>query len=198
VAWFVFAQTKPFRAWRIWMLLKKEDSLLLLVDVQEKLTPAVLNSKELIDRCEWLLKLANRLNVPILVSEQYPQGLGSTLKKLQTYFDNQACIDKFCFSCVGEPKFIEHLEQYSQKQIILIGIETHVCVLQSAIDLKNKGFEVFVVVDAVSCRGVDNMKYGLKRMKQAGIHLVTAEMVFFEWIKTASAPEFKQLSKDFF
>ncbi|KTD02139.1 isochorismatase family protein [Fluoribacter gormanii] len=180
------------------MLLNKEDSLLLLVDVQEKLTPAVLNSEAFIVRCEWLLKLARKIGVPILVSEQYPQGLGSTLKQFHSYFDQQQCIDKVSFSCMGEPKYLERLERLNKKQLILIGIETHVCVLQTALEMKQAGFDVFVVVDAVSCRGEQNMKYGLKRMKSEGIHLVTSEMVFFEWLRKAGTPEFKQLSKEFF
>ncbi|QMT59614.1 MULTISPECIES: hydrolase [unclassified Legionella] len=180
------------------MLLNKEDSLLLLVDVQEKLTPAVLNSEAFISRCEWLLKLARKIGVPILVSEQYPQGLGSTLQQFQSYFDPQQCIDKVSFSCMGEPKYQEQLKKHHKKQLILIGIETHVCVLQTALEMKAAGFEVFVVVDAVSCRGEQNMKYGLKRMKNEGVHLVTSEMVFFEWLRKAGTPEFKQLSKEFF
>ncbi|MCW8410024.1 hydrolase [Legionella sp. PATHC035] len=180
------------------MLLNKEDSLLLLVDVQEKLTPAVLNHELFIARCEWLLKLAQRLSVPILVSEQYPQGLGSTLKQFQQYFDPRECVDKVSFSCMGEPTYVERLKQLHKKQLILIGIETHVCVLQTALEMREAGFEVFVVVDAVSCRGEQNMKYGLKRMKNEGVHLITSEMVFFEWLKKAGTPEFKQLSKEFF
>ncbi|KTD42061.1 hydrolase [Legionella parisiensis] len=181
------------------MLLNKEDSLLLLVDVQEKLTPAVLDSEAFITRCEWLLKLAKRINVPILVSEQYPQGLGTTLKQFQSYFNQQECVvDKVNFSCMSEPKYAERLKQFHKKQLILIGIETHVCVLQTALEMKDAGYDVFVVADAVSCRGEQNMKYGLKRMKHAGIHLVTTEMVFFEWIRKAGTSEFKQLSKEFF
>ncbi|KTD06141.1 YcaC related amidohydrolase [Legionella gratiana] len=180
------------------MLLNKDDSLLLLIDVQEKLTPAVLNYVALIARCEWLLKLAQRLEIPILVSEQYPQGLGSTLKQFQPYFNQQECIDKVCFSCMSEPKYIERLKKFQKKQLILIGIETHVCVLQTALEMKKEGYDVFVVVDAVSCRGEQNMKYGLKRMKQEGVYLVTSEMVFFEWLKKAGTAEFKMLSKEFF
>ncbi|KTC88488.1 hydrolase [Legionella cincinnatiensis] len=180
------------------MLLNKDDSLLLLIDVQEKLTPAVLNSEALIDHCEWLLKLAQRLEIPVLVSEQYPQGLGPTIKQFHPYFNQQECIDKVYFSCMGESKYTERLKQFQKKQLILIGIETHVCVLQTALEMRSEGYDVFVVVDAVSCRGEQNMKYGLKRMKQEGVHLVTSEMVFFEWLKKAGTPEFKMLSKEFF
>lgn len=180
------------------MLLNKEDSLLLLVDVQEKLAPAVLDCEAFLARCEWLLKLARRVGVPLLVSEQYPQGLGSTLKQFHSYFNQQECIDKVAFSCMSEPKYVERLKQLHKKQLILIGIETHVCVLQTALEMRKGGYDVFVVVDAVSCRGEQNTKYGLKRMKQDGVHLLTSEMVFFEWLRKAGTPEFKELSKEFF
>lgn len=179
------------------MLLNKEDSILLLIDVQEKLLPAVLNSNALIERCEWLLKLAKKMNVPILVSEQYPKGLGPTLKQLQVYFNPQDCVDKTHFSCMSDASYVQHLKQFHKKQLILIGMEAHVCVLQTALEMKEQGFEVFVVVDAVSSRGEQNLKYGLKRMKHDGVHLVTSEMVFFEWLRMAGTPEFKELSKEF-
>lgn len=179
------------------MLLNKDDSLLLLVDVQEKLIPAVLNSKALIKRCAWLLKLAARLHIPVLVSEQYPQGLGATDASLQELYNPNNCIKKTHFSCMEAPAFREHLQEFTQKQIILIGMETHVCILQTAMQLQSADYQVFVVVDAVSSRNEVDLKYGLKRMKQQGIHLITAEMVFFEWIRQAGTPEFKQLSKEF-
>lgn len=180
------------------MLLNRDDSLLLLIDVQEKLTPAVLNTELFIARCQWLLKLAQKVGVPILVSEQYPQGLGGTIKQLQPYLKQEECIDKVHFSCMGEPQYVAQLHQFQKKQLILIGIETHVCVLQTALEMKNEGYDVFVVADAVSCRGELNMKYGLKRMKQEGVRLLTSEMVFFEWLRKAGTAKFKELSKEFF
>ncbi|WP_133137078.1 isochorismatase family protein [Legionella rowbothamii] len=179
------------------MLLNKEESLLLLIDVQEKLTPAVMNSESLISQCEWLLKLAHKLSVPILVSEQYPKGLGATVAPLKEYFDSQECIDKVHFSCMSDVNYVQRLKQFHKKQFILIGMEAHVCVLQTALEMKEQGFDVFVVVDAVSSRGKNNLKFGLKRMQQAGVHLVTSEMVFFEWVRKAGTPEFKELSKKF-
>lgn len=180
------------------MLLNKEDSVLLLVDVQEKLTPAVLESDAFIARCEWLLKLAIKMGVPILASEQYPKGLGSTIEQLRPYFNSHKCVEKIHFSCMHEPNYTQRLHEYNKNQLILIGIEAHVCVLQTAIEMKGAGLDVYVVVDAVSSRHAVDLKYGLKRMKQEGIHLVTAEMVFFEWIRRAGTPEFKALSKEFF
>lgn len=179
------------------MLLNKDDSILLLIDVQEKLTPAVLNSKAFIAQCEWMLKLAKRMEVPILVSQQYPKGLGPTQEQLCKYFSHEDCIDKVHFSCMSDEKYVHRLKQFHKKQLVLIGIEAHVCVLQTALEMKEHGFDVFVVVDAVSSRGEQNLKFGLKRMKQEGIHLVTSEMVFFEWLRKAGTPEFKELSTEF-
>lgn len=179
------------------MLLNKEESILLLIDVQEKLTHFVLNHEVLVERCEWLLKFAQKMDVPILVSEQYPKGLGPTIEQLRPYFTQQECIDKVHFSCMSDSQYVQRLKQYHKKQLVLIGIEAHVCVLQTALEMKEQGFDVFVVVDAVSSRGEQNLKYGLKRMKQEGVHLVTSEMVFFEWIRKAGTPEFKSLSKEF-
>ncbi len=179
------------------MLLNKDDSILLLIDVQEKLTPAVLNSKAFIAECEWMLKLAKKMGVPIFASEQYPKGLGPTLKQLHTYFSQEDCVDKVHFSCMSDEKYVHRLKQFHKKQLVLIGIEAHVCILQTALEMKEHGFDVFVVVDAVSSRGEQNLKYGLKRMKQAGVHLLTSEMVFFEWLKKAGTLEFKELSTEF-
>lgn len=179
------------------MLLNLDESLLLLIDVQEKLIPAIVDKDKLIDRCSWLLKLAARLKVPVIVSEQYPKGLGATIEPLRTLAGEAQTIEKVSFSCMQEPNFLKCLERHQRKQLILIGIEAHVCVLQTALELHQSGYAVFVVVDAVGSRNTLDFKYGLKRMKQAGIQLITAEMVFFEWVKKAGTPEFKALSQAF-
>ncbi|MFA6302430.1 MAG: hydrolase [Legionella sp.] len=179
------------------MLLSKQESLVLLIDVQEKLTPFVLEKEQLIARCEWILRLANKMEVPILVSEQYPKGLGTTIQQFHPYYDHHTNIEKVAFSCMAEASYVQKLNQFNKKQMVLIGIEAHVCVLQTALELLEASYEVFVVVDAVSSRSALDLKYGLKRMKQDGVHLVTSEMVFFEWVRKAGTAEFKALSKEF-
>ena len=176
------------------MLLNREESCLLLVDVQEKLAPHVINPDALTSRCEWLMHLAKELNVPILVSEQYPSGLGPTIKPLRD-LAHQTCISKVHFSGYSEPSFLDSWQEINKKQVVIAGIETHVCVLQTAFEMYEAGFQVFVVVDAVSSRHEVDHKYGLKRMKHYGIDLVSAEMVFFEWIRKAGTPDFKSLSQ---
>lgn len=179
------------------MLLNKDDSILLLIDIQEKLIPFIFNTEQCLSRAEWLLKLANKMEVPVLASEQYPKGLGFTVPALKSHISKDQCIEKVHFSCVQAPDFIPRLTQQKRNQIILFGIEAHVCVLQTALELKTAGFEVFVVVDAVGSRTEIDYKYGLKRMKQAGIQLITGEMVFFEWLRQSNVPDFKALSKAF-
>lgn len=177
------------------MLLERDKSCLLLIDVQEKLTPLVHESKALVARCRWLISLANDLGIHTIVSEQYPKGLGSTISELQALLPNQNALEKVDFSCFREPTFQLALKACKKKQMVLIGIESHVCVLQTAMDLHDAGHQVFVVVDAVSSRSMLDYKYALKRMNQAGIHLITSEMVFFEWVGQAGTEEFKRLSK---
>ncbi|MDP1603895.1 MAG: hydrolase [Legionella sp.] len=179
------------------MLLKKDNSCLLLIDVQEKLTPLVQKPEALIERCQWLMRLATDLHVPLIVSEQYPRGLGITVAPLLEVSEKDTSIEKVHFSCWREPRFKKRLQSLNKMQLVLIGIETHVCVLQTAMDLISADYEVFVVVDAVSSRDELDYKYALKRMKQAGIQLVTSEMVFFEWVGQAGTPEFKTLSKSY-
>lgn len=177
------------------MLLKQQDSCVVLIDVQDKLTPLVQNAQETIRRCAWVLELAKALDIPRLVCEQYPQGLGATVKALQGF---GSTFSKVHFSCWKDLSFQKQFQSLQKKQCVLIGIETHVCVLQTALDLCEAGYAVYVVVDAVSSRSSIDHRYGLKRMKQAGVQLVTAEMLFFEWLQQAGTENFKILSKQFF
>ncbi|CAM2973675.1 hydrolase [Legionella worsleiensis] len=179
------------------MLLKQKDSILALIDVQQKLLPLIANHEPLVQRCEWLLRLAKKLDVPIIVSEQYPKGLGNTVELLNTHINKGNIIEKVHFSCMQQPDYIQRLSSLNKKQVVLIGIEAHVCVFQTAMEMNDAGYEVYAVVDAVGSRNDLDKSYALKRMKQAGIHLVTSEMVFFEWIRVAGTPEFKALSYEF-
>lgn len=180
------------------MLLKKESSVLSLVDIQQKLTPHVMNSENLVARCEWLIKLSQTLLVPVLICEQYPSGLGLTVESLRRLANPYAPIEKVQFSCYKNNSFMTQLKTLSKKQVVIAGIETHVCVLQTAMDIKeHTDCDVFIVVDAVSSRKEIDHKYGLKRMKQAGIELITSEMLFFEWVEQAGTKEFKALSQSF-
>lgn len=179
------------------MLLDVGRSAVLLVDVQEKLAPAIWQIEAVIERCQWAIELALALAVPILVSEQYPQGLGNTVAALRPWIEGLPTFHKHSFSCLQDDNIKVALEKLNKQHIVLIGIEAHVCVLQTALDLLGLGHEVYIVVNAVSSRHELDYAYGLRRMQQAGAQLVTAEMLFFEWLKKAEGPEYKALSLHF-
>ncbi len=184
------------------MLMDADRSTLVIVDVQEKLYPACLDPVEMIDACCFLLKCANRLSVPVIVTEQYPKGLGHTAKSILDLLDNGQdvadggnVIPKISFSCVGAEGFLTKLEDnHGRDQVVVAGMETHVCVLQTVLDLIERGREVFVVADAVSSRKQHDRIFGLERMRDAGAKIVTRESVMFEWLRVAGTPEFKELS----
>jgi nicotinamidase-related amidase len=179
------------------MLLQRNKSCLLVIDVQEKLTPHVQQSEALEQRCSWLMRLANTLSVPMMVSEQYPSGLGRTLSLLRQAMPGQTEIEKVHFSCYRDASFIKHWRAINKPQVLITGIETHVCVLQTALEMNTAGIEVFVVVDAVSSRKTLDHEYALQRMSQSVVNLMTSEMVLFEWIEQAGTPLFKSVSQAF-
>jgi nicotinamidase-related amidase len=175
------------------MLLERTKSLLLLVDMQERLVPAMADAADVTHRCGVLLKAAYALGVPILASEQYPKGLGSTLPELSEFATQR--LEKLEFSAYANPGIKEALTLARQPQLILAGIEAHVCVLQTGLDLIDAGFQVFVVADCVSSRRAESREVALHRVARAGATLITAEMAVFEWLRSASAPEFRAISK---
>ena len=179
------------------MLIDAEKSCFLLVDVQEKLTPLVNEPEVLTDNCLWLLKLAREMDIPLLVTEQYPRGLGHTLEPLKALMIEEDAIDKVHFSCAADSSCLSRIDSLHREQVIIAGIETHVCILQTALELHDTGKQVFVVEDAVSARHEADHRRGLARMQAHGIQLVTKEMVFFEWLRQAGTPRFKVLSKAF-
>ena len=179
------------------MLLQKEISCLIVIDVQEKLTPHVRHSDSLIKNCEWLMRLASELDVPIILTEHYVKGLGLTIEGLRNLLPGKTDINKLYFSSARDPSFQKQWQILNKKQVVLAGIETHICVLQTALDLCQMGVDVFVVIDAVSSRNVVDHDCALQRMQQAGVQLLTHEMVFFEWMEQAGTPTFKALNKVF-
>ncbi|GAB4392717.1 MAG: isochorismatase family protein [Gammaproteobacteria bacterium] len=180
------------------MLLDAAKSVLLLVDVQEKLTPHIVEHKKLITRCEWLLQVATQLAITKVVSEQYPQGLGGTLPVLKQAAEPVALyLEKKHFSCVADTSCWQAMQQLHKQQWILIGIEAHVCVLQTALDLRSYNQEVFVVADAIGSRSHEDKTLAIERMRMNGVHIVTREMVLFEWLHQAGTDVFKKISQQF-
>ncbi len=176
------------------MLIKAERSSLLVVDVQEKLAPAMSDIDRVVENTSILMRAASRLSVPQLVSEQYPKGLGATLASLCELSDGEAA-PKMSFSCMGDSAFESRFNALGRNQAVIAGIEAHVCVLQTAMDLLDRNMQVFVVADATSSRSPDSHSMALHRLSGAGAGIVTTEMVLFEWLGQAGTPEFKELSK---
>jgi nicotinamidase-related amidase len=175
-------------------LLKATDSALLLVDIQEKFRPVIQGMEELIARAEILVRGAVRLGIPVFATEQYPYALGETVPELKEWLpDNQEYSSKVCFSSFGCESFAKNLVASKRKQVVVVGIETHVCVMQTGLELLAGGYGVYVPTDAVSSRKDADREMGLRRLEKHGAELVTSEMVIFEWLRTAGTPEFKEL-----
>ena len=181
------------------MLIEANRSILVIIDVQTKLMPAVHLNNELIEQILILQKSANRLDIPMIITEQYPKGLGSTLDLISAETNSDdILVSKLTFSAMGEDLFkneLQKLRSIGRDQVIVCGTETHICVMQTVIDCINEKFNVYVVIDAVGSRSPENKQAGLSRMASCGAHCVTNEMVIFEWVKIAGTPEFKLLSK---
>lgn len=175
------------------MLLERAKSLLLLVDMQERLVPAMADPADVTARCGILLSAARELGVPVLASEQYPKGLGSTLPELAALAPRR--LEKLEFSAYANPAIKDELSRADRGQIVLCGVEAHVCVLQTGLELIEAGFQVFLVADAVASRRPENREVALHRVARAGATLITAEMALFEWLRSAGAPEFRAISK---
>ena len=176
------------------MLLDPSRSVLLLIDVQERLAPAMADAAAVVDRCVLLLRAAARLGVPVLTSEQYPKGLGRTLHSLRELIDGQPIVAKTSFACTGEPDWQKALDGLGRDQAVIAGMEAHVCVLQTALALIERSTRVAVVADAVGSRRHSDRDLALARMARAGAEIVSSEMVVFEWLGQAGTPEFKELS----
>lgn len=175
------------------MRLKSEDSLLLLVDMQDKLFPHMEGKEELGEKVLTLVKGLEALEVPMLTARQYPQGLGQTLEMLQPYFTEY--YDKVTFSCCGSEALVKKLQSFNRNNVIIAGIESHVCVLQTVLDIKAMGLIPVVVTDAVASRHKYDYEIALKRMAQEGALLTTMESILFELCYQAGTPVFKTISQ---
>jgi nicotinamidase-related amidase len=177
------------------MLLARDKSCLLVVDVQERLAPAMSDPAPVLRNAAILMKAAGRLDVPMVVSEQYPKGLGTTVPELKALAPEDSVLSKLSFSCAGDPGLRLRFDSLARPQIVVCGMEAHVCVLQSALGLKEAGYTPFVVADAIASRVDASRETALARMRAAGIDVVTTEMVVFEWLGRAGTDEFREVSR---
>jgi len=171
------------------------ETVALVVDIQEKLFPYINNHNSLQTNCEILLSGLNVLNIPIVVTEQYPKGLGPTINSIKSLIKDFGPIEKLSFSCCGEQKFLDVLHDYGKRNVIIFGIETHVCVLQTVIDLIERGYHPVIIEDCVSSRKSSDRETALKRMAREGVIITTYESILFELCEVAGTDQFKQISK---
>lgn len=179
------------------MLMRVETSCLLAVDFQERLMLAIHQADLVVAYGAWLIRIAQRLGVPVLASEQYPQGLGHTVAAIRTLLPADAFMVKTHFSCAAERDCMRRIDAVGREQIVVIGVEAHVCVLQTALDLRAAGKEVYLVADAVSSRSPRDAELALARMRADGVRIVSREMVAFEWLHQSGDDRFRAISREF-
>lgn len=177
------------------MRILKENTIGLVVDIQERLVPVMEENEQLVENCSKLIQGLQILGLPLLVTQQYTKGLGETIPEIKSLIHDFSYIEKKDFSCYEEPAVAEKLAASGAIHVIICGIESHVCVLQTAIDLKEAGYTPVVVMDCVSSRSFDNMDLAAERFRYEGILMTSYESVLFELTRSASAPQFKEISK---
>jgi len=176
-------------------MLDLENTALVIIDVQDKLARVMCDRDELFLNLKKLVRGMQALGVPIIVTEQYPQGLGRTVPELAQLLCDVQPIAKLSFSCCGEERFLKEIKVLNHRQVLVAGIEAHVCVYQTVVDLLGAGYEVQVVGDAVSSRTVENREIGLEKMRSAGADITSTEMALFELLKVAQGETFKEISR---
>ncbi len=178
------------------MLIDANRSVLLVIDLQVKLVPALSVPDEVVAQVEWLVQVAQKIGVPVAATEHHPRGLGSLVPQIRTLLPDDAVAAKENFSCVAA-QCLPGLPGHDRAQIVISGAETHVCVLQTALDLIQDGREVFVVADAVGSRRAYDRDMALLRMREEGVRIITREMAAFEWLAQADATLFREVNRQF-
>lgn len=176
-------------------MLEAQNTALVVVDVQEKLWAAMCDKEALAENTVRIVKGARLLGIPVLWTEQNPKGLGPTLSQVAQLLHDSEPVTKLSFSSCGEEKFTEKLRSLRCTQILVTGMESHVCVYQTAADLLRMGYEVQIVADAVSSRTPENKSIGLRRCKDLGATITSTETALFELLKEAKGDNFKQMLK---
>ena len=174
--------------------LSRESAALAVIDMQEAFRPVMPDFTEVASRIALAVEGARLLEVPVIVTEQYPKGLKHTAQEIVARMPVELKpIEKFCFSSCGAEDFVDELTSRNIKQVLICGIEAHICVLQTTLDLLTRGFEVFLLVDCITSRRPENKQAALDRLTQAGAIHATLEMALFEMMRTAESPQFKAI-----
>ncbi|TCT03855.1 isochorismatase family protein [Aquabacter spiritensis] len=176
-------------------LLSPTQSVLLVIDIQERLAAVIPDAEGLVARTGILLQAARHLGVPALAFEQYPRGLGGTLPAVSRHLPDGAIMEKMAFSVAAIPAVRTRLATLARRQIVIAGLEAHICVLQSAFGLKAAGYDVHVVADAVGARRPRDVDLAFARLRMEGIGITNCEMAVYEWMRHAETPHFKTMSR---
>ena len=179
------------------MLIDIERSALLVVDLQTKLVPALADHEQVVANVVWLIHVAQKLRVPVAATEQYAKGLGPLVSNVRKLLPASAIGAKNHFSAVAA-QCLAGLPGQDRAQVVVVGAEAHVCVMQTSLELLEDGKEVYVVADAIASRRPGDRDVALTRMRDEGIRVVTREMVAFEWVAVAGTPLFSEINKEFF
>ncbi|MFZ5940980.1 MAG: hydrolase [Bacteroidota bacterium] len=177
------------------MRIQVAESAALVIDIQERLFPHIAGHEQLLERVKILIAGMEILGVPVLVTEQYRKGLGETLPQISTMIRDFSPVEKMAFSCCDEPAFFSSLKESGRQKVIICGIETHVCVLQTTIDLFAAGYQPVVIADAVSSRNPLDREIALQRMSREGAIISTVESILFELARVSGTETFKAISR---
>jgi nicotinamidase-related amidase len=175
--------------------LNRDEAALLIIDIQERLAPVMSVKDSVINNCLHLIELSKLLNIPVIVTEQYPKGLGHTVEEIRNALPVYRPVEKLTFDCCHEPSFLDEVKKLNKKTLILTGMETHICILQSCIGLLRHDFAVHVVSDAICSRVKGNWRTALEFMRDAGAAITCTETVLFQLLKVAGTKEFKAVSQ---
>lgn len=176
-------------------LLDSQNTLILLIDFQPKIIKAT-KDKTILDYAKKLVKAASLLDIPIIVTEQYPTGLGDTEQSLEYLFPEETkIVPKTAFSALKEPGFSELLREYNRKQVVICGVEAHICVYQTAVDLVRRGFDVHFVREASASRSEYEFLSAIEQMRRENIAISTLETVLFELLEDSKHPQFREVQK---
>ena len=176
-------------------MITPKEALLLVIDIQEKLAPAVFQSDHVIKNTGKLIRACKLLGVPVVHTEQYPKGLGRTVEALGSLIGEETPFEKLSFSCCGNDDFMKRLRTLGRNDILVVGMETHVCVYQTCVELLEFGYNVHLVTDGVSSRNEENRALGIRCIERAGAMLTSTEMAIFELLRVAEGDTFRAISK---
>lgn len=173
-------------------LVKKDDCVLLVLDIQGTLFETMLEKEHMLDTALKMIEFARRIEIPIVVTEQYPKGLGPSLPEIKEALPDVEVIPKTSFSCFGELKFDSKLKALGRKTVIVVGMETHICVAQTTLEGIEKGYHMYLVADGISSVSELNTHIAFDRLRTAGATIATCEMAMFELLRVAKTPDFQK------